>query len=278
MSAVLEENTDRADDQTAPPVVVVGTGPVGIRFVEELLRRNPHTPLVIYGNEPWEPYNRVRLASLLSGELNFAAIQNPLKLMPHHRVVQHHNCEIVAIDRANKTVYDRLGNCQRYSQLVLATGSSPHIPGIEGIHHSGIHTFRNLDDARQLIARLSRIRRAVVLGGGLLGLEAARGLQKYNTDISVIEHANRLMARQLDDEAGRLLREHMSSLGIQVVLGDSVRRVLGEDNIRGVELRSGQCHRESVYRRQSPCCVHRPFPLPIAYRRESAGIAYGAMV
>ena len=65
MSAVLEENTYHADAQTAAPVVVVGTGPVGIRFVEELLRRNPHTPLVIYGNEPWEPYNRVRLASLL---------------------------------------------------------------------------------------------------------------------------------------------------------------------------------------------------------------------
>jgi len=132
MSAVLEENTYHADAQTAAPVVVVGTGPVGIRFVEELLRRNPHTPLVIYGNEPWEPYNRVRLASLLSGELNFAAIQNPLKLMTHHRVVQHHNCEIVAIDRANKTVYDRLGHCQRYSQLVLATGSHPHRPSIAG--------------------------------------------------------------------------------------------------------------------------------------------------
>ena len=100
----------------------------------------PHTPLVIYGNEPWEPYNRVRLASLLIGELNFAAIQNPLKLMPHHRVVQHHDCEIVAIDRANKTVYDRLGNCQRYSQLVLATGSHPHRPSIAGaarVHRRG---------------------------------------------------------------------------------------------------------------------------------------------
>ena len=166
MSAVLEENTDRADDQTAPPVVVVGTGPVGIRFVEELLRRNPHTPLVIYGNEPWEPYNRVRLASLLSGELNFAAIQNPLKLMTHHRVVQHHDCEIVAIDRANKTVYDRLGNCQRYSQLVLATGSRPHIPSIEGIHHTGIHTFLNHGDRPQLMARRSRSRRAGVQAGG----------------------------------------------------------------------------------------------------------------
>ncbi len=240
MSAVLEENSYHAETDTTTPVVVVGTGPVGIRFVEELLQRQPDTPVVIYGNEPWEPYNRVRLASLLTGELNFAAIQNPLKLTGQHRVVQHHNCEIVAIDRDNKQVHDRLGNCQGYSKLVLATGSSPHIPNIEGIQQAGIFTFRNLDDAQQLIARRTRSRRAVVLGGGLLGLEAARGLQKYNTRVTIIEHANRLMAQQLDGEAGQLLRDHMLSQDIQVVLDDSVKCVLGGDRISGVELRSGR--------------------------------------
>jgi len=239
MSAVLEENSYHADARTTPPVVVVGTGPVGIRFVEQLLLRDPRAPVVIYGNQPWEPYNRVRLASLLTGELNFTAIQNPLKLMTQHRVVQHHNCEIVAIYPYNKQVVDRLGNCQRYSQLVLATGSSPHIPNIEGIQQSGVYTFRNLDDVQQLIARRTRCRRAIVLGGGLLGLEAARGLQKYNTDITIIEHASRLMAQQLDDEAGNLLREHILSKNIQIVLGDSVKSVIGYDSISGVELRSG---------------------------------------
>jgi nitrite reductase (NADH) large subunit len=185
MSAVLEENICGADVETTTPIVVVGTGPVGIRFVEELLSRKPDTPIVIYGNEPWEPYDRVRLASLLSGELNLAAIQNPLRLMTNHRVVQHHNCEIVALDRDNKKVYDRLGNCQGYSQLVLATGSSPHIPNIEGVQRSGIYTFRNLNDAQHLLARRARCRRAVVLGGGLLGLEAARGLRRYNTEVTV---------------------------------------------------------------------------------------------
>jgi nitrite reductase (NADH) large subunit len=240
MSAVLEENSFYADPLTTAPVVVIGTGPVGIRFVEELLQRKPSMPVVIYGNEPWEPYNRVRLASLLTGELNFAAIQNPLKLEIHHRVVQRHNCEVVAIDCDEKTVHDRLGNCQRYSRLVLATGSSPHIPNIEGIQRPGVFTFRNLDDAQQLIARRTRSRRALVLGGGLLGLEAARGLQKYNTEVTIIEHAGRLMARQLDDEAGQLLREHMLSQGIQVVLGDSVKKVTGEDSVSAVELRSGR--------------------------------------
>jgi len=238
MSAVLKHNLLHADTGTETPVVVVGTGPTGIRFVEQLLQRKPDTPIVLYGNEPWEPYNRVRLAGLLTGEVDFAGIQNPLRLPPQHRVVQRHNCEIVAIDRQRRLVLDRHGNRQPYSHLVLATGSRPHVPNMEGTGKTGVFTFRNLDDAQRLIARRARSRHAVVLGGGLLGLEAARGLQKHHTAVTVIEHAGRLMAQQLDDEAAELLREHLLALGIQVTLGDSVKRVLGDTHITGVELLS----------------------------------------
>ncbi len=240
MSAVLEENIEQSDTVPLAPVVVVGTGPVGIRFVEELLQRTPATPVFIYGNEPWEPYNRVRLTGLLTGELTFAGIQNRLKLATNNHVIQHHNCGIVAIDRARRLVVDELGRSQTYGQLVLATGSKPHIPNIDGTDKEGIFAFRSLNDAQLLLARRARSRRAVVLGGGLLGLEAARGLQKYNTEVVVVEHAGRLMAQQLDDEAGDLLNEHLLSQGIRVVLGDSVKKVLGDDSIRGVELRSGR--------------------------------------
>ena len=240
MSAVLEHSMLHADPGPDAPVVVVGTGPTGIRFVEQLLRRRPDTPIVLYGNEPWEPYNRVRLAGLLTGEVNFAGIQNPLRLPLRHRVEQRHNCEIVGIDREHCLVHDQFGHSQPYSRLVLATGSRPHVPNIEGTDKTGVFTFRNLDDAQQLIARRTRSRHAIVLGGGLLGLEAARGLQKHHTAITVIEHATRLMAQQLDEEAAELLREHMLALGIQVSLGDSVRQVLGDTHITGVELLSGR--------------------------------------
>ncbi|MFZ0469072.1 MAG: hypothetical protein WAL92_09145, partial [Thiogranum sp.] len=106
------------------PVVVVGTGPVGIHSAAELLKRKPATPILIYGNEPWEPNNRVRLAGLLTGELDFAGIQNPLQLPLGHQVVQHHNCAIVAIDLPGRRVRDQLGNWRPYSRLVLATGSA----------------------------------------------------------------------------------------------------------------------------------------------------------
>jgi nitrite reductase (NADH) large subunit len=155
-------------------------------------------------------------------------------------VVQRHNCEVAAIDRDRCLVRDRFGNSQPYSRLVLATGSRPHVPNIEGVDKAGVFTFRNLDDAQQLIARRTRSRHAVVLGGGLLGLEAARGLQKHHTAITVVEHENRLMSQQLDLEAAELLRGHILALGIQVSLGDSVRRVLGDTRISGVELLSGR--------------------------------------
>jgi len=240
MSAVLKETDFNLETDSELPVVVVGTGPVGIRFVEELLQRDPGISVVIYGNEPWEPYNRVRLASLLTGEVTLAGIQNPLKLKDHHHVVQHHNCEIVSIDRDNKIVHDEQGKAQQYSKLVLATGSSPHIPNIEGIDKSGIYTFRNLNDAQDLVARRARSRHAVVLGGGLLGLEAARGLQKFNTSVTVIEHASHLMASQLDNEAGSLLREHMLSENVKVILKDGIKSVVGADRIKAVKLISGR--------------------------------------
>jgi nitrite reductase (NADH) large subunit len=238
MSAVLQETLVTPTARDEAPIVVVGTGPVGIRVVEELLKRDPGTPILVYGDEPWEPYNRVRLSALLSGEINLAGILNPPRLPDDHRVVQHQDCEVIAIDRARRLVTDRTGATQHYSKLVLATGSRPRIPVIEGIDKQGVFTFRNLDDAQRLMARRSR--RAVVVGGGLLGLEAARGLQRYYTEVFVIEHANRLMAQQLDEGAAELLRERMLALHVRVVLSDSVKRVLGDTSVAGVELRSGR--------------------------------------
>ncbi len=240
MSAVMKQDLPGREQGEAQPVVVVGTGPVGVRVVDELLQRDATTPIVMYGNEPWEPYNRVRLSSLLAGELELSGIQNPVKLHEHHQVIQHHNCEIVAIDRAQKTVTDRLGRTQSYGRLVLATGSSPHIPSIDGIERDGVYTFRSLNDVQRLIARRVRSRRVVVLGGGLLGLEAACGLQKHHTEVIVVEHASRLMAQQLDQGAAELLHEHLLSLGIQVMLNSSLKRVRGDSRIEGIEMRSGK--------------------------------------
>lgn len=222
------------------PVVIVGTGPVGIRTAQELLRRNPRQAIVLYGGEPWEPYNRVRLSSVLTGEARLEGIANPLRLEDSARVVQRHNCPVLRIDRARQRVVDALGFEQPYSALILATGSSPHVPALPGLCHKGVYTFRDLSDAQRLLARRSRSRRTIVLGGGLLGLEAARGLQLAHTEVTVVDHAPHLMPRQLDEVAAEFLRERIMALGIQVLLRDGVGEVLGGDQIEGIRLRGGR--------------------------------------
>ncbi|WP_455222329.1 FAD-dependent oxidoreductase [Kaarinaea lacus] len=223
-TAVLKQHDYAVDSGEAKtPVVVVGTGPVGIRTAQELLRHSPGIPIVQYGAEPWLPYDRVKLSSLLAGEVTAIDIQNELKTTADHQVIQHHNCEIQSIDREAACVVDVNGYRQPYSKLVLAVGSSPHIPHIEGIENPNIFAFRNLNDVQQLLARRVRSRRTVVIGGGLLGLEAARAMQKNNTEVVVVEHNARLMQRQLDEQASELLREHLMDVGIKIYLKTAIK-------------------------------------------------------
>jgi nitrite reductase (NADH) large subunit len=154
------------------PIVIVGAGPVGIKTAQEIYRWQREMPIVVYGDEPSEPYNRVRLSALLSGELKWQALTRDLELPQHANVEARLGCAVLAIDRGTRTVTDADGCVQPYSSLVIATGSRPHVPNIQGIGLPGVYTFRDARDVQKLIARRVRSRRTVVLGGGLLGLEA----------------------------------------------------------------------------------------------------------
>jgi nitrite reductase (NADH) large subunit len=215
-------------------------GPIGISTAQELLKRDPGHPVVLYGNEPWQPYDRVKLSALLAGEITYAALINQLAVPESHRVVQRHACEVVTIDRDACTVTDSTGQVQAYSHLVLAVGSRPKIPAIPGINQPGVYTFRNLNNAQALLARRVRSRHTVVLGGGLLGLEVARAMQRDHTHVTVIEHNSRLMWQQLDDNAGEVLRQHVVSLGMSVVLADGVGEIVGDERITAIRLASGR--------------------------------------
>lgn len=238
MSAQLAEQiTVPLQSSLERPTVVIGTGPVGIQVAQEILRHEAERPLVLFGDEPWQPYNRVQLSALLAGELNWEALQNPLKTDAVNRVLQHHNCAIVSIDAERRELVDRAGRVHAYSQLILAVGSRPHIPSIPGISQAGVFRFRDMNDMQALAARNARSRHAVVLGGGLLGLEAARGLRRAGTEVTIVEHAPQVMPKQLDETASELLVQHLNNLGIQVLLGDSVQRILGNGKLTGVRLR-----------------------------------------
>jgi nitrite reductase (NADH) large subunit len=226
--------------EAAEPVVIVGTGPVGTRAAQELARLAPRVPLVVFGNEPYLPYNRVRLSSLLAGELNWSGLVAGQELPAGPHVTARLNCGIVQIDRERRAVRDAAGRAQPYWKLILATGSRPLIPDIPGIAQNHVYVFRDLRDAERLCARRMRSRRTAVIGGGLLGLEAARAMQRYHTEVCLVEHSARLMPRQLDDAGAACLLEHVRRIGIEAVLGDPVRQVLGDGAVTGLRLRSGR--------------------------------------
>jgi nitrite reductase (NADH) large subunit len=224
----------------AKAIVVVGTGPVGISFINELLNRNCTLPIVVYGGEPWKPYDRVRLSSYLAGDVSRDDLELDASLKSEAGIEIRLNCAVQKIDREAKTVTDEAGRVQHYSHLVLAVGSRPYIPSIGNMHYKGVFTFRSLGEADELFARRMRSRHTVVIGGGLLGLETARAMQNYNTKITVVEHNQWLMMQQLDRRGGEYLQNLVEQKGVYIELGDSVVSVLGNDRVEGVSLRSGR--------------------------------------
>lgn len=222
------------------PLVIVGSGPVGVRTVQELLRADPAQHIVLYGDEPWEPYNRVRLTQMLAGHSTWAEVFQSLKLPDIANVETRYNCPVVALDRSDKTVTDVTGVLQPYAKLVLALGSRPHVPNVPGTALGGVFTLRNMFDVQGLLARRVRSRRTLVIGGGLLGIEAAHALQRSHTEVAIVEHGQHLMERQLDQQAAAMMREHIAGLGMESYLGDGLKAILGERLVAGVRLRSGR--------------------------------------
>lgn len=229
-----------ATGAAAAPLVVVGGGPVGMHFVRRILSRDPTREIVLYDSEPWQPYDRVRLSSLLAGETRLEQIANPLHTTRLARVASLLNCAVIRIDPDNRRVLDSRGEWQHYDKLVLATGSSAAMPDIANLNLPGVFKLRDLGDAERLLARQTRSRNTVVLGGGLLGLEAARAMQRSHTQVTLVHRSPRLLNRQLDDGASQLLQEHVEKLGIKVLLNSSVRAVIGEQSINQIQLGDGR--------------------------------------
>lgn len=221
------------------PVFVIGSGPVGVRFVQELLQRNPHAHVKLFGNEPFAPYNRVQLSSVLAGDIDRESITYQLPCQELHPNFEYIVCAITSIDTAEHTVTDAFGQVHDYSKLILATGSRPFIPTIPGIQQKGVYTFRGLRDTDALYARLSSSKHIVVVGGGLLGIEAARALRRLNTRVTLIHQGSRLMNRQLDDEAAARLALKLQQNGIKIIVESGVRVVHGMNRVEGVTTRHG---------------------------------------
>ncbi len=224
-------------------VVVVGNGMAGARVVDELCRRDPHTDVTVYGAEDRPAYNRILLSDVLAGRRATGDIG--LALAPDH-VVHHLGTEVVRVDRAARVVLAADGTSTPYDALVLATGSTAFVPPVQGIAGAdgrllaGVHVFRTLDDCAEITAAAGRSARAVVVGGGLLGLEAARGLLRHGFPVDVVQGAGHLMETQLDPTGGAVLRRAVEALGVGVHLGSFAAGVTGGRRVTGVRLADGR--------------------------------------
>ena len=225
----------------AEKLVVVGNGMAPGRMLEHLLEAAPgRYEVTIFNAEPRVNYDRIMLSPVLSGEKGYEQIiihgdgwyiKNGITLYKGHK--------IVAIDRTSKTVSSDRGVTAPYDKLVIATGSTPFILPVPGNNLAGVLSYRDLDDVQAMLLAAQSRAKAVVIGGGLLGLEAAAGLEQRGMDVTVLHLMPTLMERQLDTAAGHLLQRAIEARGIKVITKASTKRILGERKVEAIELADG---------------------------------------
>lgn len=196
-------------------VVVVGNGMVGSRFVEDLRARAPQAEITVVGAEEYEPYNRVLLSEVVAGAVGVASITLPTSDADGVRVLR--GTSATALDRTRRVLVLDSGEELPYDHMVLATGARARIPSIPGLERlpAGVHPLRSLDDAREIVAATVNTRRALVLGGGVLGLEVACGLRRRGLDVTLVHGGPHVMDRQLGDGAGAAALAGLTRLGIE---------------------------------------------------------------
>ena len=223
-------------------LVVVGNGMAGMRAVEELLSRAPDRyDITVVGAEVHTNYNRILLSSVLAGDKTLDDIViNPRSWYDEHGIRLIAGNRATAIDRAGRKIALADGTVITYDRLLLATGSKPMAPPIPGLGLANVRAFRDIADVEAMIGAAKTLRRAVVIGGGLLGLEAAWGLKRRGMSVALVHLMPTLMERQLDAAAGTLLRRDLDARGIACFTNCQTEEILGTDRAEGVLLADGR--------------------------------------
>ena len=212
-------------------LVLVGNGMAGVRTLEELLKIAPDLyEITVFGAEPHANYNRILLSPVLAGEMTIKDIMlNDVDWYAQNNIRLHLNKKVVKIDRVQRKVIADDGTEESYDRLLLATGSNPFILPIPGIDLEGVLTYRDIQDTDAMITAAANYKHAVVIGGGLLGLEAANGLKLRGMEVTVVHLMDWLMERQLDKIAAAMLQKSLEAKGLQFKLKTQTEAILGEN-------------------------------------------------
>ncbi|MBF0183311.1 MAG: NAD(P)/FAD-dependent oxidoreductase [Magnetococcales bacterium] len=224
-----------------PHLLIIGNGMAGIRTVEELTALAPQAyQITVFGAEPHGCYNRILLSPLLAGEKSLPEIiTHPASWYAERGIALHASNPITTIDRQARRVIDSQGGVHSYDKLLLATGSHPLVIPLPGHQLPGVVTFRNLADVEKMLTVAAPGKQAIVIGGGLLGLEAAMGLLQQGMQVTVVHLLDILMERQLDGVAASLLKSELEARGIRFHMPAQTEAILGASQVQGIRFKDG---------------------------------------
>ena len=234
-------SADAPANAARPSLVVIGNGMAGMRTVEELHKLAPDLyDITVFGAEPHGNYNRILLSPVLAGEKSMEDIMlNTREWYVQHGITLHAGDPVEHIDRKQRIVRARSGLQVRYDRLLIATGSKPFIIPVPGHQLRGVLAFRDIQDVESMLAMARNHRHAVVIGGGLLGLEAANGLQRQGMAVTVVHVGDALMNQQLDKPAALLLQKALEAKGLTFLMNANTAEITGTDRVTGVRFQDG---------------------------------------
>lgn len=225
----------------AEKLVLIGNGMAGVRTLEELLKIAPEDyQISVFGEEPYGNYNRIMLSPLLAGDKTVDDIMlNDDDWYQQNHITLHKGKKITEIDRVNRKVIASDGTTETYDRLLLATGSRPFVIPVPGHDLAGVISFRDIKDVDDMISASKNYQQAVVIGGGLLGLEAANGLMLQGMKVTVVHLMDTLMERQLDSAAASMLKKSLEERGLQFLMGAQTEAILGDGRVEKVRFKDG---------------------------------------
>jgi len=219
-----------------PTIIVVGNGMVGYKFCERLVSKSSGFQIIVFGEESRRAYDRVHLSEYFNGKSSDDLSMSSETWYADNDIKLHLGDPIQEINRSEKTIHSLKGLTLKYDYLVLATGSSAFVPDIPGIEKEGVFVYRTIDDLELIKAYAAHAKSGVVMGGGLLGLEAAKALMDLGiTETHVIEFAPRLMPRQIDSAGSGMLQSKLKQLGLDIHLNKSTLEIAGEHKIESLK-------------------------------------------
>jgi len=237
----LENLFSRSDSPAPSRIIIVGNGAAGIEAARTIRENNQQVEILVFSNESYPFYSRIHLSTFIGDDSKIENITiHPASWYEQHQITTMLNTPVVNIDPRHQKVFDPKGSSYSYDKLILATGAAPIIPPIPGIDKKGVFVLRNLADAQQIREKRNDYSSAVIIGGGILGIEAAASLKKFIREITIVEISDRLMPQQLDKEASMVLSHHLENRGITVRTSSKVEEITGTDKLQGIRLSGGE--------------------------------------